>query len=123
MTWRACFVGVYKPTQDAEGLQRKILERTGDAIFQWCSRLPGQPVESASEDGDDLFSKAAQEAAASRQALSAARVLERLMDMEHRAVQPALDQLWTVLWKCAVLAEGSFASCAVLLISSLMIVS
>ena len=36
------------------------------------------------------------------------------MDLEHRAVQPALDQLWTVLWKCAVLAKGSITPCAVL---------
>ena len=32
------------------------------------------------------------------------------MDMEHRAVQPALDQLWAVIWRCALLEEGSHAS-------------
>ena len=103
----ACCVGIYKPTQDAEGLQRKTLEKTGNGIFQWCLRPPGQPVSPASELCNDLLSEAGHEAAASRQALSAARALEGLMDMEHRAVQPALDQLWTVIWKCALLDEGS----------------
>ena len=31
------------------------------------------------------------------------------MDLEHRAVQPALDQLWAVIWRCALLEEGSHA--------------
>ncbi len=110
VTCCACCPGVYKPTQDREGLQRKTLERTGNAIFQWCLGAPGHPDTSPSEHSDTLVSEAEQEAAGSHQALSAARVLEGLMDMEHRAVQPALDQLWAVIWKCALLEEGSYAS-------------
>lgn len=109
LTWCACCAGTYKPTQDREGLQRRTLERTGNAVFRCCLTLPDQPGSLASEHGEALDSEAEREAAACRQALSAARVLEGLMNMEHRAVQPALDQLWTVIWRCALLDEGASA--------------
>ena len=48
-----------------------------------------------------------QDTTACRQALSAARVLGPLMDLEHRAVHPSLDQLWAITWKCALLDEGT----------------
>ena len=90
-----CSAGVYKPTQDPEGLQLKTLEALGSSIFGWCSGTLDHPAASLSADS-----------AACRQALSAARVLGVLMDVEHRAVHPALDQLWGVVWRCAVLEEG-----------------
>ena len=90
-----CSAGVYKPSQDPEGLQLKTLEALGSSIFGWCSGTLDHPAASLSADS-----------AACRQALSAARVLGVLMDVEHRAVHPALDQLWRVVWRCAVLEEG-----------------
>ena len=90
-----CFAGVYKPTQDPEGLQLKTLEALGSTILEWCS-------ETFNHSATSLWA----DSAVCRQALSAARVLGVLMDVEHRAVHPALDQLWGVVWRCAVLEEG-----------------
>ncbi len=65
-----------------------------------------QPELPSLEESYPLASETNQEAAACRQALSSARVLGGLMDLEHRAVHPALNRLWTVVWKCALLDEG-----------------
>ena len=94
-TQRSCSAGMYKPTQDPEGLQLKTLEALGSSVLAWCSGTANHSAASLSADS-----------AACRQALSAARVLGVLMDVEHRAVHPALDQLWGVVWRCAVLEEG-----------------
>ena len=89
------YAGMYRPTQDPEWLQLRTLEALGSSIFVWCS---GSLTHSAALLSTD--------SAACRQALSAARVLGVLMDVEHRAAHLALDQLWAVVWRCALLEEG-----------------
>ena len=87
-------IGMYQPTEDKQGKHRGLLVRLGAAVlshFTLASRAGAVLEITAVPCQTVLCGEAAQAAAA-------LQVLGSIMDVEHRALQAQLGNLWLLLW-------------------------
>ena len=105
--------GAYQPTEDKSGAHRQLLADLATAVLDRFQLGTPRHAADTTASAPPAGSTAAHGATASAaegelqgvgDAVAAAQVLGAVMDVEHRALQPQLPDLWALLWAAA--AEG-----------------